>query len=251
MILRRSSCRPAPSNWLRARSAGGELVAVAYQPIPSCLAKPFCNQEIPLLARTPPSDLWCVIRRPGDTGGDSPGADLRQAREWLEPFGFAVSRCREPLNGAPALAHAPQLNPAAGIPEPLLQQSFRPAERAFGWALGAFDFASRSSNFLGWISFTVPAGAQAGQGYKLSFANADGAPDLQTQYDLETRSASIAVYALAPPASTCADEWKLHYFESLDSSDAADLADPDGDGVSNAIDTSPERTRPMPRPVSS
>src|SRR6185295_13070705 len=103
-------------------------------------------------------------------------------------------------NGAPGLTQPPQLNRAAGIPSPFLQQSFEPSSTAFGWTVGAFNFQSRSSNFLGWLTFTVPPGAAANQSYKVSFLNADAAPDLNTQYDVETRSPSVVVNAPAAPA---------------------------------------------------
>ncbi len=141
-----------------------------------------------------------------------------------------------PQNGAPALTQVPQLVRASGIAAPTFEQSFLAGMNAFGWQLGSFNFQSRSSNFLGWITFTIPAGTQAGQSYVLSFANADGSPDLNTQYEFETRSASAAVAVAATPASICSDEWKLRYFGSLTAANAADLADPDADGVANWLE---------------
>jgi hypothetical protein len=138
-----------------------------------------------------------------------------------------------PCNGAPPPAQAPQFTPDAGVAAPSLQQGFQPGETAFGWSLGSFNFLPLSSNFLGLITFTIPPGALPGQAYSISFGNADGAPDLQTQYDLETRSASVTVGAPATPASICSDDWKLHFFGSLTDPRAADTADPDGDGVPN------------------
>jgi len=116
---------------------------------------------------------------------------------------------------------------------PGMQQSFDSSATAFGWPLGSFSFQSRSSNFVGWLRFTIPSGASSGQSYGISFANADGSPDLNTQYNFETRSASIAVNGPAIPASICSDEWKLQFFGSLTAPNAADAADPDADGVPN------------------
>src|SRR5262249_4490608 len=120
-----------------------------------------------------------------------------------------------PKNNAPALTQAPSFVAAPGIPAPTMQQSFEPGSKAFGWALGSVNFQSRSSNFLGYITFHVDATALTGQGYTLSFANADGAPDINTTYDFETRSANAAINGVAVPASICSDEWKLYYFGSL------------------------------------
>jgi len=136
-------------------------------------------------------------------------------------------------NGAPPLTQAPQLVLAPGVSGLSAQQSFKPDSTAFGWSLGSFNFQSRSSNFLGWLQFTLPSPASTGQGYTVSFANADGAPNSTIQYNFETRSASVVVNAPAPPASICSDDWKLQFFGSLTNASAADLADPDSDGFPN------------------
>ena len=138
-----------------------------------------------------------------------------------------------PQGAAPPLTQAPQLSLAPGVASPTLQQSFDPSDMGFGWALGSFDYLSRSSNFLGWITFTMPATAQAGETYLVSFVNVDGAPDLSTQYDFETRSAYVALGGVAPPPSICSDEWKIHFFGSLSNPLAGNLVDADGDGVPN------------------
>jgi hypothetical protein len=67
----------------------------------------------------------------------------------------------------------------------------------------------------------------------VSLQNADGAPNLTTQYDFETRSATVAVNSDAPAATICSDEWKVYFFGSATNAAAADNADPDGDGVPN------------------
>ena len=105
---------------------------------------------------------------------------------------------------------------------------------AFGWPLGSFGFLSRSSNFLGLVAFTIPASALPGHVYSLSFTNADGAPDLQTQYRISRPAPpSVTVQGPAIPASICSDEWKSYFFGSLTDPRAADNADPDGDGLPN------------------
>jgi hypothetical protein len=138
-----------------------------------------------------------------------------------------------PKDGAPAVAGVPQLMSAAGMSVPSLQQSFQAGETAFGWSLGSFSFGPVSSNFLGWISFEVPATAQSGQQYLVSFANVDGAPDYNTQYELETRSAAVVVNGPAVPASLCSDEWRQAYFGSSTVPESGDASDPDADGVPN------------------
>jgi len=135
--------------------------------------------------------------------------------------------------GAPAITANPQLILAPGVATPSMQQSSQINSTAFGWSLGSFNFQSRSSNFLGWLSFNIPNGATSGQQYKVSFANADGAPNLTTQYEFETRSAFVGVNVSALPQSICSDEWKMQFFGSLTDVNAGDSADPDADGVPN------------------
>jgi hypothetical protein len=90
---------------------------------------------------------------------------------------------------------------------------------------------------LGFVRFTVPPTASAGSRYAVTFANADGAPDFFTQYSFETRGASVWVGRAAPlPPSVTSDEWKVSFFGDAASPAAGDLADPDGDGVVNALE---------------
>src|SRR5262249_37888828 len=95
-----------------------------------------------------------------------------------------------PQGAAPAPTHSPQIVRAAGIPVPYIQASSQSKGTAIGWNIGSFNtLTSLSSNALGSVTFTIPASAQVGQVYKVSIANADGSPNLNSQYDFETRSA--------------------------------------------------------------
>jgi len=138
-----------------------------------------------------------------------------------------------PDNGGPAISQAPQFLPAPGLTAPLTQ-NFPANELGVGWPLGSFSFASHSSNYVGRLRLSLPANAQAGQTYSVSFANADGAPDLRTQYDFETKHGTVAVSVSVPPSSDItSDDWKLYYFGSLASPDAQPNADPDHDSLKN------------------
>lgn len=138
-----------------------------------------------------------------------------------------------PAEGAPDLTQSPQfiglnqlLNP--GSTAGLLNTV------AAGWNIGQLALPALSSNVLGFVRFTVPASAPAGSRYQVIFTNADGAPDFSTQYDFETRSASVWVQrAAAAPPSLISDEWKAAFFGDPANPLAEDLADPDGDGVPN------------------
>jgi hypothetical protein len=168
--------------------------------------------------------------RPGDTANVPLYVNLADS---CSLSGLQFRATVTPQNGAPAIRMAPQLILAPGVSAPSLQQSSKASELAVGWSLGSFSFQSRSSNFIGWLSFTIPALAASGQGYSVAFTNADGAPNLNTQYDSETRAAAVNVLSASRPSSVCSDDWKLHFFGSLTDPRSDDLADPDGDGVPN------------------
>jgi hypothetical protein len=143
----------------------------------------------------------------------------------------------DPNGPAPAVATPLEFIPDPNLPAPPQNLVPNPNTALCGWPLvpsASFDPPLQGSNILGRVRVTLPSTAQAGQSYTLRFANADGSPDLQTQYNFDTRSASLWVLspALTPPSMT-SDEWKLHFFGSLDNPAAADNADPDQDGVPN------------------
>jgi sugar lactone lactonase YvrE len=233
VILQRS-LRLDTNNWARAWSAGGNLVDV--------LTTLTASNAMPkdLQPKSPPPWPWYRQALIGavSTGNAVPGRTVNvpvyvKLSDGAILSGIQFRAVVTPQGGAPSLAGAPQLSLASGVPGPTLRQSFKASDAGFGWALGSFNYLSRSSNFLGWVTFTIPASAQSGQTYSVSFANADGAPNLSVQYDFETRSAWVAVGISAPPATICSDEWRIHFFGSLANPSAGDLADADGDGVPN------------------
>ncbi len=234
MTILNRSLRFDPNNWAREWSIGGELVDFTTNLIVPQVTAPLSKDQ-PLT-----SAPWYrqVLLGADSVGNASPNSTVQVPVYAKLGDGSTLSGLQfrvvvTPLGDAPALTTSPQLNLAAGVAGPLLTQSFKPGETAFGWSLGSFNYLSRSSNFLGWISFTVPTNAVTGQSYSVSLDNADGAPDLTHQYDFETRSATVTVNTSAPPATICSDEWKIHFFGSLTNPAAADLADPDGDGIPN------------------
>jgi hypothetical protein len=222
-----------PNNWARAWSPGGNLVSGTTN-LTSALRVPLNREPYSL------TDTWNrqLILGSTSVGNLLPGSVASipvyvKMANAATLSGLQFRAVITPQNGAPAITQVPQLVRASGIAAPTFQQSFLAGMNAFGWQLGGFNFQSRSSNFLGWITFTVPANTTPGQYYTLSFANADGAPNITTQYEVETRSANAAVAATATPASICSDEWKIAFFGSTTAPAAADAADPDGDGVPN------------------
>jgi len=68
----------------------------------------------------------------------------------------------------------------------------------------------------------------------LRFVGVDGAPNLATQYQLESFPVTVSVLSAAPAAaSRTSDDWKINFFGSVTNSLAADNVDADGDGLSN------------------
>ena len=139
-------------------------------------------------------------------------------------------------SGAPAIGSL-TFTPASGLPAPAYSAAPSPNERLCGWALvptPAFQPALQGSNVIGYIGFTVPITALAGQCYTLRFLNADGAPNLSTAYNLENIPASvwIGTPALRSP-ELVSDQWKTNFFGSLTNALAEAYADPDHDGVPN------------------
>jgi sugar lactone lactonase YvrE len=113
----------------------------------------------------------------------------------------------QPLNGAPALTQPAQFIPAQGVPVPQAPP-LPPNQAGGGWPLpmgsgsssDTFSSSLTGSNVLGIVTFTVPAAAQDSQVYSVTVANADGAPDINTQYTFTSGTAFVAVGA-PPPAS--------------------------------------------------
>jgi hypothetical protein len=233
VILQRS-LRMDTNNWARAWSTNGDLVDV-----PTTLT---ASKVVPQVLQPKLAPTWPWYRQAligaVSTGNAVPGRTVNvpvyvKLSDGATLSGVQFRAVVTPQGSAPTLTQSPQLSLASGVPGPTLQQSFTASDAGFGWALGSFNYLSRSSNFLGWVTFTIPATAHSGQTYSVSFANAGGAPDLSVKYDFETRSACVAVGGSAPPASICSDEWKVHFFGSLANPSAGDLADPDSDGVPN------------------
>lgn len=158
-----------------------------------------------------------------------------------------------PETGTPDLDLPPQFVPAAGLVAP--QQSLVSGRSGLlcAWPM-ALDPASQifltGSNLLGWFRFTVPGQATVGQRYRVQFSYADGSPDWQTQYDFETISAPVGIGLPAENPEGVSDEWKLHFFGSLNNALARSEADPDGDGVCNQVEfevgTDPVQLRLQP-----
>lgn len=220
------------TNWLRTWAGGVRSTTTTNLVTPAALRP---------ATITPPGEVWHrqVALGALPLENVSPGATVNvpvfaRVAPGAQLAGLQFRALVNPVGGAPALASPPQFI-AFGLAPALVAGQTNAVAAA--WNVGQLAFSQLSSNLLGFVRFTVPASAAAGAGYTVSFANADGSPDFLTQYSFETRGASVWVGRVAPaPPSVIADEWKTHFFGDAASPNAADLADPDGDGVVNALE---------------
>jgi hypothetical protein len=139
-------------------------------------------------------------------------------------------------NGAAPSPGQIQFTAASGLPAVYAATNgLSPNDIICAWSLlQPFTPALQGSNYLGSISFQVPTNAQAGQSYTLRISGQDGAPDLNTLYQLESVPGTAWVSSPAlTPAQITSDQWRTNFFGSAISPQAQDNADPDGDGMPN------------------
>ncbi len=93
----------------------------------------------------------------------------------------------------------------------------------------------QNNQALGVLRFTIPQSVGAGSRYTIRFSHAAGGPDLDTPLTFESVPGSAwAYWTPTEGGQQTSDEWRVHYFSSVSAVNAADSADPDGDGTSNA-----------------
>jgi hypothetical protein len=147
----------------------------------------------------------------------------------LSGLQFLAKVTPAPENNTPA-----QFILADGIPAGRTVDNLAPSQIAYAWDLNSFKSPLSGKVLLGYAQFTVPPSAHAGQVYRLRFANADGAPDANTQFDFETFAGAVWVGTpAAPTQDKISDDWKIKFFGSVDSPLADPSADPDHDGSTN------------------
>jgi sugar lactone lactonase YvrE len=128
--------------------------------------------------------------------------------------------------------------PATGKPTPSAAAGLSANEILLGWSIvsgsGFSPALQGASNLVGYIGVSVPLSARPGDSYSLRMLSVDGAPNLTTQYNLESVPVQLWVRSAAGrPASQVSDEWKQHFFGSAAAPEADDANDHDGDGMSN------------------
>ncbi|MBI2948503.1 MAG: chitobiase/beta-hexosaminidase C-terminal domain-containing protein [Verrucomicrobia bacterium] len=239
VILRRSLALDT-AQWVRFWSASGARNVAAFSSPGSGAA----NRPASALKQSPPGAVWMRQAVVSATPQEniSPGVPSEipvfvTVGAGYRVSGLAFRATLHPEESAPALQQPMQFVPASGLPKPIQSAGLSPNDLLCGWPIVpnyAFEPPLQGKTLLGRIRFTLPNTARVGQTYSLRFSNADGSPDLRTQYDFETRPASVWVQtaALRKP-EIISDEWKIHFFRSLTNESAQPDADPDQDGVSN------------------
>ncbi len=186
---------------------------------------------------TPPGNVWFCQAYINAQSVETPFGEARipvsvNVRNGCSLGGLAFRAVVSANNGAPAPG-AVQFSPAGAATNMTTLPGLSPNDILCGWFLGSFPQALQGSNFLGYLTFPIP-NATAGQSYSVHFLSVGGAPDLNTEYQLESFPGVASVAQVpAAPASRTSDEWKIHFFGSTTNALAADNVDADGDGMSN------------------
>lgn len=210
------------------------------------------NRDLTVSANTPSETLtsssigpeWIrdAVLASESIGNVSPGVvtDIPvyvTVNDGLQISGLAFRASLEPDGSAPDLSQPLKFVAAPGRPEPVQSLGLSPNVLLCGWPLvpnHAFNPPLVGKTLLGYIRFILPVTARFGQSFTLRFANADGSPDLSTQYDFETRSATVSVQTPAPQnPEIISDEWKTHFFGAQTGVTIREHDDPDLDGDSN------------------
>lgn len=229
------------AQWERAWSEGG--IRLPYGPsAPS-------SADLPgiMLAAGSPGAVWTpdVVLEAEQAQNVAPGmaVDLPisvRVGPGLQLGGLAFRASVQVERNAPPLEQPVQFIPRADVPAPAQVVTPFPNSVLCGWPIvpsSSFNPGLRGGNLLGHIRVTVPANARRGDVYTLRFSNADGSPDLRTQYFFESKPASIWVANAAQrPPDITSDEWKIRFFGSLAAPDCGPDSDPDGDGVVNSAE---------------
>jgi hypothetical protein len=242
------SLRLDTNNWKRNWSAGGRRVT-AGAILNSAPATPVVTTIVS--ANTPAWVRQAVIySQPVENA--QPGQLVKvpvylKAKDANAVSGFQFRAEVEPVDNAPALLQPVVFVQAGDQPAPTASVTSASGDLPINQVAAAWGFKFdtgqiksqftnplRNATLLGYIQFTVPATAIAGQTYVVRYLNVDGAADMSTQYDFESFPGVVWVGTTAQrPAEQISDEYKIKFFGSFNSRWAAVNADPDDDGVTN------------------
>jgi len=228
----------ASPNWMRSWTNYGFLVG---WPITNVVAGG--SAAIPAVVTSPPGLVWdCQANvSAGTVTNCAPGATcLLPVYASVMPgcslSGFQFRAIVTPVSNGPPVGTVVFTNMPGGFPEPISLAGLSANDILTAWELGSFSNPlQNTSNFIGDISFQIPATALPGQAYVVHFLGVGGAPDDEvTDYSMESFPGYAWVQSAAQQApSRTSDEWKINFFGSTTSSLAADAVDADGDGALN------------------
>jgi len=241
-IILQRSLRLSTNNWSRSWASGGLRTASRQNQLSAA-----ANSPAEILTQSTVSPAWFRQATISALSAEhaAPGNFVRVPVSVTMAEGHGVKGLQfravvTPEGDAPALDQPVQFVSDPAIPTPISlqggQNGLAVNQSAGAWALlqNPFPSALQGNHILGHLQFVVPATARTGDAYSIHFANADGAPDLQTQYELQTLPGTVWVGTEAlRPAERISDEWKIRFFGALGNAWAAMESDPDGDGLTN------------------
>ncbi|MBI3415410.1 MAG: hypothetical protein HY043_08830 [Verrucomicrobia bacterium] len=139
-----------------------------------------------------------------------------------------------PQNGAPDLTQPVRFVAAEGLGQPALTSSRGVANFAGAW-LDNQVAGVRGATSLGTLYITAPADAPDNSAYKIEVDHFSASPNGLSSFAKFVKIGGLV--ATNAPVSTMPDgipdDWRIRYFGSVGSAQAAANADPDGDGIPN------------------
>jgi sugar lactone lactonase YvrE len=233
------SLRLELNNWQRSWSSGAVRVSS-----PTQLFEGVQAAGVGALAEKPPGEVWLkqAVIGAGSLSHRTPGSYCAvpvyaKVAPGYMLAGLSFRAVVQAENGAPEIQANPTFVPGAGMPQPSVQApGMGKNDLLCGWSLvpsPSFNPLLQNSNLIGHVVFQIPLEATASDYYTVRLVNADGAPDAETQYDLETLPGRIWIGAPLLPSELLPEQWKQYFFEDIFDPMASPDADADGDGVSN------------------
>lgn len=183
------------NNWRRIWTSGGIRVATpapsgglaALQAVPTEISGPIQVDITPVQSQAVLVAESQARVRPGD---DVVVPIFAEVASGASLAGLQFRAEVLPMGGAPPLQRAVQFTQASGLPASLAVVGLPDNQLAAAWSSLP---ALTGRTLLGTLKLAVPGSASKGQSYEVRFLNADGAPDLSTQYDVEGRSGYVSV----------------------------------------------------------
>lgn len=238
-IALQRSLRLSSANWSRAWAAGGVRTASSTGLVSAASVAKMVTRKSTLAWNRQAKVEATTIENAAPGSQISVPIHLKVAAGH-RVAGMQLRAAVVPQGNAPALTQPVVFNPNLGLTQPITLQGAQdglPLNQAVtAWSIvqNPLSPAVEGGVFLGEIIFSIPNTAAPGQSYTVRILNADGAPNLRTQYDFESIPADVWIGTPALIRSQLiSDEWKEFFFGNTAHVLAQGEADPDGDGVTN------------------